>query len=108
MTQEEILISKAQLSSWIKEKRAVIILDIRPLKEREEWFIPGSIHVNIYDKLKADDPTAFDEVEIPNDGVIVTVCGGGKLSITAAEKLKSKGYKALSLEGGIKAWRTVV
>ena len=104
MNTEEILIDKDQLSSWLKEKRPVTILDIRPLQEREENSIPGSVHANVYDKLKANDPTAFDDIELPSDHSIVTVCGGGKLSITAAEKLKNKGYKAFSLIGGMKAW----
>lgn len=104
MTTEEILIDKDQLSAWLKEKKPVTVLDIRPQKEREEWLIPGSIHANVYDKLKANDPTAFDGIELPDNQPIVTVCGGGKLSITAAEKLQDKGYKALSLQGGMKAW----
>lgn len=104
MSTEEILIDKDQLSIWLKEKKAVTILDIRPLKEREEWLIPGSIHANVYDKLKANDPTAFDGIDLPVNQPIVTVCGGGKLSVTAAEKLIDKGYKALSLLGGMKAW----
>jgi glyoxylase-like metal-dependent hydrolase (beta-lactamase superfamily II)/rhodanese-related sulfurtransferase len=104
MTKEEILIDKDQLSIWLKEKRPVTILDIRPLKEREEWLIPGSVHANVYDKLKANDPTAFDGIELPKTQPVVTVCGGGKLSVTAAEKLLDDGYKAFSLQGGMKAW----
>ena len=104
MTTEEILIDKDQLSVWLKEKRPVTVLDIRPLKEREEWLIPGSIHANVYDKLKANDPAAFDGIELPDNQPIVTVCGGGNLSVTAAEKLQDKGYKAFSLQGGMKAW----
>jgi glyoxylase-like metal-dependent hydrolase (beta-lactamase superfamily II)/rhodanese-related sulfurtransferase len=104
MTTEEILIDKDLLSTWLKEKRPVTILDIRPLKEREEWLIPGSVYANVYDKLKANDPTAFDGIELPKTQPVVTVCGGGKLSVTAAEKLLDNGYKAFSLQGGMKAW----
>lgn len=105
MNMEEILIDKIQLAAWLKEKRLVTILDIRPLKEREEWWIFGSVHANVYDKLKANDPTAFDGITFPLDQTIITVCGGGKLSISTAEKLQEKGYKAFSLQGGIKEWR---
>ncbi len=104
MTTEDILIDTEKLSTWLTEKRNVNVLDIRPLKEREEWSIPGSIHANVYDKLKANDPDAFEGIQLPTNGPIVTVCSGGKLSITAAEKLKEKGYDALSLLGGMKAW----
>jgi glyoxylase-like metal-dependent hydrolase (beta-lactamase superfamily II)/rhodanese-related sulfurtransferase len=104
MTTEDILIDKDQLSIWLKERKAVTILDIRPLKEREEWLIPGSIHANVYDKLKANDPTAFDGIELSRTQPVIAVCGGGKLSVTAAERLLDNGYKAFSLEGGMKAW----
>jgi glyoxylase-like metal-dependent hydrolase (beta-lactamase superfamily II)/rhodanese-related sulfurtransferase len=104
MTTEEILIDKEMLATWLSEKKPITILDIRPFKEREEWLIPGSMHSNVYDKLKANDPTAFDEIDVPNNQPIVTVCGGGKLSITAAEVLRDMGYRAFSLQGGMKSW----
>lgn len=104
MTTEEILIDKDQLAAWLKEKKPLTILDIRPLKEHEEWAIPGSIYANVYDELKAGNPNVFDGMQFPKFDPIVTVCGGGKLSITAAQQLTDKGYHALSLQGGMKAW----
>jgi glyoxylase-like metal-dependent hydrolase (beta-lactamase superfamily II)/rhodanese-related sulfurtransferase len=80
------------------------IIDIRPLNEREEWFIPGSIHVDVYDKLKQHDTTVFDDMHIDTSIPVVTVCAGGKVSLTAARLLIQKGYNASSLQNGMKGW----
>jgi glyoxylase-like metal-dependent hydrolase (beta-lactamase superfamily II) len=104
MTTEQILIDKEQLAAWLKERKPVTILDIRPVEERQEWAIPGSVHVNVYDRLKAGDPNAFDHVTLSNSQPIVTVCGSGRLSVTAAQQLVERGFHAFSLQGGMKAW----
>ena len=65
------------LRRWLEEGRPVTVLDVRPVAERAEWAIPGSLHVNAYDALRARDPLALAEVEVPGDGPVVTVCGAG-------------------------------
>lgn len=103
-TMTELKIGVANLSTWLEEKRPVTILDVRPKSEREEWSIPGSIHVDVYDKLKSGNANALDQVELNIDTPVVTVCAAGKTSLKAAELLKSKGFEVYSLEGGMKAW----
>jgi len=92
------------LRTWLEEGRPVTVLDVRPAAERAEWAIPGSIHVNAYEALKAHDPAALTDVDVPSDGPVVTVCAAGKTSLIAAEQLAARGVEALSLEGGMKAW----
>ena len=92
------------LRTWLEEGRPVTVLDVRPAAERAEWAIPGSLHVDAYDALRARDPAALAEVEVPGDGLVVTVCGAGETSLIAAEQLAARGVEALSLEGGMKAW----
>jgi glyoxylase-like metal-dependent hydrolase (beta-lactamase superfamily II)/rhodanese-related sulfurtransferase len=104
ITAEEIQIDKNLLVAWLNEKRPVTILDIRPLKEREEWKIPGSIHADVYEKLKGNDRQALAEVRLDNQHPVVTVCAAGKMSLRAAEQLRQNGFDAWSLEGGMKAW----
>ncbi len=62
------------LRAWLEEGRPVTVLDIRPMAERAEWAIPGSIHVDAYDALKAHDPAALATVELPDHVPVVTVC----------------------------------
>jgi hypothetical protein len=38
------------------------------------------------------------------DRPVVTVCGMGRVFAVAAQQLRDRGYEALSLEGGMKAW----
>jgi glyoxylase-like metal-dependent hydrolase (beta-lactamase superfamily II) len=92
------------LRRWLEEGRPVMVLDVRPAAERAEWAIPGSLHVDVYDALKAHDPSALANVEVPSNTPVVTVCAAGKTSLIAAEQLAARGVEVMSLEGGMKAW----
>jgi len=92
------------LRGWLEEQQPVTILDVRSTQDYAEWCIPGSIHVDAYDALKAHDPAALAGVELPADQPVVTVCGVGRTSQIAAEQLQARGLRALSLEGGMQAW----
>src|SRR5260221_4551974 len=92
------------LRVWLEEGRPVTVLDVRPTVERAEWAIPGSIHIDAYDALRAHNPAALADVDVPSDGSVVTVCAAGKTSQIAAEQLQARGLQALSLDGGMKAW----
>lgn len=82
----------------------ISVLDIRRAEARAEWAIPGSVHVDAYDALKSGDPGALAGVDPPRDDPVVTVCNVGKTSALAAERLRARGFRAFSLEGGMKAW----
>jgi glyoxylase-like metal-dependent hydrolase (beta-lactamase superfamily II)/rhodanese-related sulfurtransferase len=92
------------LRSWLEEGRPVTLLDVRPLAERAEWFIPGSLHMDVYDRLNAGDTAALTDAELPADTPIVTICAAGRTSLIAAEHLRARGLQALSLGGGMRAW----
>jgi len=92
------------LRAWLEEGRPVTVLDVRPMVERAEWAIPGSIHIDAYDALRAHNPAALADVDVPSDEPVVTVCAAGKTSQIAAEQLTARGLQALSLDGGMKAW----
>jgi glyoxylase-like metal-dependent hydrolase (beta-lactamase superfamily II)/rhodanese-related sulfurtransferase len=97
-------ISVETLRTWLEEGHPVTILDVRPAAERAEWAIPGSIHVDAYDALKAHDLHALDAFDVVGDAPVVTVCAAGRTSQLTAEQLTGRGVPALSLEGGMKAW----
>ena len=92
------------LRNWLELGHPLSILDIRPMNERLEWYIPQSIHVNAYEKLKNNDFAAFKGLHLDKNVPIVTFCAGGKMSLTAAKLLAIQGYDTYSLEGGLKAW----
>jgi len=102
MTQTTIDV--AGLRHWLEKGEPVTVLDIRRTDDRSEWAIPGSMHVDAYDALKAGDPKALAELDLPTDRPVVAVCGAGVTSLLAVEQLRRRGLQALSLAGGMKAW----
>lgn len=107
MANDDLKIDASTLAKWLHDKKPVTVLDIRPIAQLVEGTIPGSTHANVYDKLKANDRHAFDMITLDEQVPVVTVCGAGGLSLTAAEILRQKGFQAYSLEGGMKAWNTL-
>ncbi|PWT78190.1 MAG: hypothetical protein C5B59_02340 [Bacteroidetes bacterium] len=93
-----------ELRRMLSLNQKVNVVDIRPTEERSEWFIPGSIHFDAYERLKKHDPSALDLINLDKNVPIVTVCAGGKTSLIAAEILREKGYNASSLLNGMKGW----
>jgi glyoxylase-like metal-dependent hydrolase (beta-lactamase superfamily II)/rhodanese-related sulfurtransferase len=96
--------SVEQLRLLLSQKHPITVLDIRPSADWAEWSIPGSLHLDAYEDLKANRASLVDSAELPAGQVVVTVCGAGKTSQLAAERLRARGIDALSLIGGMEAW----
>src|SRR2546421_7251427 len=97
-------ISTEGLRELLERGSPVTVLDVRPAAERAEWSIPGSVHADAYEALRRGDPNALADFHLTNGGCVVTVCGAGKTSMLAAERLRARGLDAMSLEGGMRAW----
>jgi glyoxylase-like metal-dependent hydrolase (beta-lactamase superfamily II)/rhodanese-related sulfurtransferase len=100
----DMTVSIDTLRGWLDQGRPVTVLDVRPSDQHAEWAIPGSVHVDAYEALKANDPGALFGVRLPQDRPVVTVCGMGRTSAIAAQQLRDRGYEAFTLIGGMKAW----
>jgi glyoxylase-like metal-dependent hydrolase (beta-lactamase superfamily II)/rhodanese-related sulfurtransferase len=92
------------LRQWLDTGRPVTVVDVRGDEDRTQWAIPGSVHVNAYEALRAGQPGALAAAELRRDRPIVTVCNAGRVSQTAAAVLSERGFDAWSLTGGMKAW----
>ncbi len=92
------------LRQWLEEKRPVTVLDVRLDEDREQWSIPGSIHINAYEALKAGQREMLSNVPLPVGVPVVTVCNRGVVSEIAAKQLVETGVPAVSLRGGMQAW----
>jgi glyoxylase-like metal-dependent hydrolase (beta-lactamase superfamily II)/rhodanese-related sulfurtransferase len=97
-------ISVEELQQLLSQRQPVTVLDIRPFTEWSEWSIPGSLHLDAYEDLKAGRASILDTAELPLGQPIVTICGAGKTSQIAAERLQRRGIDAMSLIGGMQAW----
>lgn len=104
MVKDQYTISAGTLREWLENAYPVFILDIRPEEQRKEWQIPGSHYINAYQKLNEGDFSVLDQVKIPQHAKVVTVCAAGRTSQIASDALRQKGFDAISLEGGMKAW----
>lgn len=102
MTQTTIDVES--LRELLDRGEPVTVLDVRRAESRAEWAIPGSAHADVYDALRAGEPDALTGVNLPRNVLVVTVCNVGKTSAFAAEQLRTQGFNALSLAGGMKAW----
>ncbi len=60
MEYKQLSVDVKQLRTWLENKRKVVVLDVRPKEQREEWQIPGSIYVDAYQRLNANDPSVLD------------------------------------------------
>jgi rhodanese-related sulfurtransferase len=92
------------LRAWLEDRNPVTVLDIRAEEDRQQWSIPGSLHINAYDDLKAGRAGELERAEFPDDRRVVTVCNLGRMAAVAAEKLQCRGIRATPLLGGMKAW----
>jgi len=92
------------LRQWLDGHEPVTVLDVRTDEDRGQWAIPGSVHLNAYEALRAGNAGPLADVSFPLDRPVVTVCNAGRVSQTAADLLSARGIDACSLAGGMKAW----
>jgi len=85
------------------------VLDVRNEPDYEEWRIPGSENLPIYDDLLAGDFSRLADAldSLPEDREIAVVCVGGVTSASAAEFLRERGYDARSVTDGMGGWGRV-
>ncbi|MGH7537021.1 MAG: DinB family protein, partial [Gemmatimonadales bacterium] len=101
---QPLSITVDELRDLLERGEPVTVLDVRPPTDRAEWFIPGSTHVDVHDALWAGDGAVVAPDALPADRPVVTVCGRGRTSLLAAQRLRAQGIPARSLAGGMEAW----
>jgi glyoxylase-like metal-dependent hydrolase (beta-lactamase superfamily II) len=62
------------LRGWLEAQQPVTVLDIRTVEDRGQWAIPGSVHLNAYDALRAGEAGPLADMSFPPDQPVVTVC----------------------------------
>ena len=92
------------LREMLDRGERITVPDVRKAEDRAERAIPGSVHFDAYEALKAGDERAMEGADVPDRVPVVTVCNAGNSSAVAAEQLRRRGHEAMSLEGGMKAW----
>jgi glyoxylase-like metal-dependent hydrolase (beta-lactamase superfamily II)/rhodanese-related sulfurtransferase len=79
-----------------RREEGALILDVRQRAEFEARHIAGATHLELGDIIAGKTPDAR---------VIITYCGHGERSATAASLLEQRGIDVANLRGGSAAWR---
>lgn len=72
------------------------LLDVRQHAEHASARLPGATHLELGDIIAGKTPEASD---------VITYCGHGERSATAASLLARRGIRVANLVGGVGAWR---
>ena len=83
----------------VKNNKNVIMLDVRTSGERQQQHIKGSFHIPLHEIN-----SRANELEKFKDKEIICYCRSGNRSVTAAAKLKKKGFNSANMKGGIIRW----
>lgn len=92
-----------ELVTRLQSGELVLILDIRPQTERQEWAIPPSLWIDQYDAAQRGDFRLLDTLAVPPTSLVVVVCAAGRTSSRVAQELQRCGIRAASLAGGMRA-----
>jgi adenylyltransferase/sulfurtransferase len=95
---DAIEITADELRRRITAREPLLILDVREPHEHALEAIDGSRLVPLGQLGSRLD-------ELPRDRPIVAHCAVGQRSLKAAKMLRDKGFQAVSLKGGMTAWR---
>jgi len=88
-----------EISQEDAKKSKGIYLDVRRNDERSNGHIENDLHIStkeLEDRYE----------ELPKNKLIITYCGGGSRSLYSALFLQAKGYKAKSLTGGYRSYKS--
>ncbi len=85
----------------------VVFLDVRETQEREQGFVPGSVHApRGFLEFIADPEGPMHNPILADDKTLVVYCASGGRSALAAKTLQDMGFpKVCSLVGGLAAWK---
>jgi len=86
----------------------LLVVDIRHEEEYDDWHVPESVNVDVYDELTDDPDAAKDALaDLPEEEELVTVCGAGVAAATATDVLQEMDYDAKTLADGMNGWSRV-
>jgi rhodanese-related sulfurtransferase len=84
----------------------VVFLDVREAAERQNGFIPGSVHApRGFLEFVVDPEGPMHNPTLAGDKTLVVYCGSGGRSALACRTLHEMGFKRVcNLVGGFSAW----
>ena len=102
MIAEHVIKGEVQNCQWHEiaklDPEKTVVLDVRDKDEREEGYIPGSLHIPLPQLRK-------QYTELPKDREIIAYCQTGQRSYFASRFLVQKGFKVRNLTGAYLTWK---
>lgn len=87
-----------EAAALLQEEADTVVVDVRPLQERQQIRIPGAVAVSLMDIMQGKE-------ELPRTKPLLLVCTVGGRSYAAGLYMLKNGYVRLyNLRGGISAW----
>lgn len=99
---QDTSISGDLLWESLKKNKDVFLLDVREPEEYADFKIPGAVNVPLSELF------VKQQLEIPKDKKVVTICSHGNRSMVATFALAQKGIESTSLAGGMVMWNQVL
>ncbi len=92
-------ITVAQLKTMLDQNENFVLLDVRtPAEFVQDGRVAQSILIPLQELEQRLN-------ELPTDKPIVCICRSGNRSATACDLLRSRGYEAINVAGGMRAWK---
>lgn len=90
----------------LSDSKDMIVVDIRPKEDYENWHIRGSMNIDIYNDVLSENLHAAAQklLQIKTNKQIVAVCNAGVTAKIASQMLQSQGKNSSYLEGGMMGW----
>jgi rhodanese-related sulfurtransferase len=96
-TSKEITV--AQLKNMLDQNENFLLLDVRtPAEFLQDGRVAQSTLIPLQELEQRLN-------ELPTDKPIVCICRSGNRSAAACDLLRSRGYEAINVAGGIRAWK---
>jgi rhodanese-related sulfurtransferase len=93
----EIGVEPQRVLGWLAENPELQLIDVREPYEREAGRIAGSRHIELT-------RLAAEAASLDPQRPIVLYCRVGSRSMMAAQALRSAGFEAYSMDGGLVRW----
>jgi hydroxyacylglutathione hydrolase len=78
-----------------RQRSGAVLVDVRQVAELASVRVPGAVHVELGDIIAGATPAGPE---------VITFCGHGERSATAASLLEQRGLRVANLVGGTSAW----
>lgn len=88
------------LAGWLEQGLPVQLVDARTALEYRQGTISRAYHAPL-----SETPAALERLALDPQKPVVMLCLSGHRSLPGTRWLRSRGYEAYSLKGGVLAWR---